>query len=335
MRRTSRKSDDGKNSTVFLLKTKAPDKDGYEDWFSRNGVVPGSSCATYFVPVLGHSSIPNALQKLRDMFEDPDTYFRQASEVGQWVAIAFTSQRAVEAYRGVVTGRRLCGTHVELDAEYLQPDMNYFVVGEATKAVLAATRAVDARRICGSECGTSAELALQVQASHNAMYGNQPKGQKPGILFITGAKHRDDLKRILDTESQGEDHIKLEELVIYETKEVASFAPDLSLALRNARSSDAFMNWFVVFSPNGCESLLRELGLLDETTGRARTGFKIGTRSAFLATIGPTTRDFLVNKFDCEPDVVATKPTPEGVGESIKAFTVEYLGLRREPKLEG
>jgi len=85
--------------------------------------------------------------------------------------------------------------------------------------------------------------------------------------------------------------------------------------------------------------MLRALGLLDPVTGRAWVRRREGgdehgeqeekdsgerTRCrTYIATIGPTTRDFLREKFGFEPDVCAAKPSPEGVEEGIREFMRE------------
>ncbi|CAG8882230.1 unnamed protein product [Penicillium salamii] len=71
--------------------------------------------------------------------------------------------------------------------------------------------------------------------------------------------------------------------------------------------------WVVVFSPTGCEAMLRVLGLGPFASGVRR-------EKVFVATIGPTTRDHLRNEFGFEADVCAQRPTPEGVLEGIERF---------------
>ena len=111
--------------------------------------------------------------------------------------------------------------------------------------------------------------------------------------------------------------------------------------------------WVVVFSPTGCQEMLRVLGLLntnvntkmkmehdnkndhcatetnltnnddssitiEQANDRNRKKRRRKRKSrTFIATIGPTTRDFLVREFGFEPDVCAERPSPEGVGEGI------------------
>ena len=62
------------------------------------------------------------------------------------------------------------------------------------------------------------------------------------------------------------------------------------------------------------------LGRLDSETGKVNAVEQPVSRSTYVATIGPTTRDFLRNCFGYEPDVCAEKPSPEGVEMGIRAF---------------
>lgn len=64
--------------------------------------------------------------------------------------------------------------------------------------------------------------------------------------------------------------------------------------------------------------MLAGLGLLDRTTTGEKDG--IHARNTFVATIGPTTRDYLVRKFGFQPDVCAAEPSPEGVRTGIIQF---------------
>ena len=75
----------------------------------------------------------------------------------------------------------------------------------------------------------------------------------------------------------------------------------------------------MVFSPSGCDSMLSAMGLLDESTGRAKP--KQSGQRTLIATIGPTTRDHLIQEFGYEPEVCAEQPTPEGVWEGIYHFS--------------
>ena len=110
---------------------------------------------------------------------------------------------------------------------------------------------------------------------------------------------------------------------------MASFAEEFATTLR--ATSSAATRWVVVFSPTGCEAMLRVLGWFDD--GTERTQQEIVRRSlrmaeetgknVFVASIGPTTREYLEREFGFRVDVCAETPSPEGVGEGIQKFTME------------
>lgn len=87
----------------------------------------------------------------------------------------------------------------------------------------------------------------------------------------------------------------------------------------------------MVFSPTGCEAMLRALGRLreqiptkeveEERSEKERKAKE--NRKVFIATIGPTTRDYLREKFGVEADVCAETPSPEGVEVVIRKFMRE------------
>lgn len=135
---------------------------------------------------------------------------------------------------------------------------------------------------------------------------------KPPLLFLVGDKRRDIIPKVLKAAGW-----QLDETVIYGTGEMKSFKDDFTKRLED--TADSPRRWAVVFSPSGCDSMLSALGLLDETSGKAKP--KQSDRSTYIATIGPTTRDHLINKFRYEPEVCAEQPSPEGVWNAIAEFT--------------
>lgn len=82
--------------------------------------------------------------------------------------------------------------------------------------------------------------------------------------------------------------------------------------------------WVVVFSPTGCDAMVRVL----EQQGQEQTQKQGGKRleGVFVATIGPTTRDHLSRKLGFEVDVCAERPSQEGVGEGIERFMERWRG---------
>jgi uroporphyrinogen-III synthase len=143
----------------------------------------------------------------------------------------------------------------------------------------------------------------------------------------------------MDPTLAGAKQIHVDELVVYETGVMESFAQDFALQVEsNAQHSEVVV---VVFSPSGCDAFLRCLGYIDDgkqLTERGRTrgdGKKNvpsqaeeGTRY-IIATIGPTTRDYLEREFGFKADICAEKPSPEGVGEGVKKFLAERSHARK------
>ena len=108
-------------------------------------------------------------------------------------------------------------------------------------------------------------------------------------------------------------------MVVYSTSALPSFEASFAAALRGTEHAGA-VRWVVVFSATGGEAMLRALGWLDE----GRSGWKgDAARKTFVASIGPTTRDWLREEFGFEVDVCARKPSAEGVKEGVEAFMRE------------
>jgi uroporphyrinogen-III synthase len=147
----------------------------------------------------------------------------------------------------------------------------------------------------------------------------QERDVKPPLLFLVGEQRRDIIPKTLMDPSLADDRrIQVDELVVYGTGVMESFEEDFTNILLETK--DKTMRWVVVFSPTGCEAMLRSLNLLDPRTGKAKTYGELPRRNTYIATIGPTTRDFLQTKFGFEPDVCAKKPSPEGVEEGIRQY---------------
>lgn len=134
--------------------------------------------------------------------------------------------------------------------------------------------------------------------------------------------------------------IRVDELVVYETGVMESFARDFAAQISRIESEAlSALAVVVVFSPSGCEAMLRCLGYIDDENKLTEKGKNRGMeprkverqpdgRTRYIvATIGPTTRDYLRKKLGYEADVCAEKPSPEGVGEGLKNFLNEMRVL--------
>lgn len=195
-------------------------------------------------------------------------------------------------------------------------DVPVYSVGPATTRALKAVPQDPPLQVFGEHTGNGDNLAQFILEHYGSWYSDRT-GEKPTLLFLVGEQRRDVIpKTLMDPKLPQERRIQVEETVVYGTGVMESFSEDFNRSLRRTQSRR--MVWIVVFSPTGCDAMLKGLGMLDESTGKARS--KDPSRTRFIATIGPTTRDYLRRTFDFEPDVCSEKPSPEGVLEGIKQF---------------
>ncbi|KAF2631822.1 tetrapyrrole biosynthesis, uroporphyrinogen III synthase [Macroventuria anomochaeta] len=294
---------------ILLLKTKSAPTDTYEELFST---CDNNRYAPVFVPVLEHRFKRDALDTVRQHIINRGLVPTSQKGLATYGALIFTSQRAVEAFNEVVEDIRKEGSHA-VD-ELLPGTLPLYVVGPATARGL---QALNLRcPILGEETGNGEALAGFILEHYNSLYSGV---LNPPILFMVGDKRRDIIPKTLQSEQLPSDRsARVDELVIYETGEMHSFKTDFTTIWRNNADSGLKHQWIVVFSPTGCQAMLESLGLLECDTGKAK---KIdGPRNILIITIGPTTRDYLINEFGFTPDVVAEKPSPEGIAEGIRAF---------------
>lgn len=161
---------------------------------------------------------------------------------------------------------------------------------------------------------------------YGGWYADRPS--KPPLLFLVGEQRRDIIPKVLmDSALPKNKYVPVDELIIYETGVMESFEQDFGELLHHTEDKD--VRWIIVFSPTGCEAMLRALKMIDIETGKVKTGERgggcgnrkgKGRRRTYIATIGPTTRDYLRKSFGFEPDACAGEPSPEGVGEAIDIF---------------
>ncbi|KAK4548765.1 hypothetical protein LTR36_008538 [Oleoguttula mirabilis] len=313
---------------VYLLKTKSSPSDTYEEYFDTLDHGNG----TYnpiFVPVLEHRFRDDALRTLRRSAER--FAFAGGSEANEaklrkathnpgkkYAGIIFTSQRAVDAFGSVVA--KVDPTKFEA---LFDKDMPLYVVGPAT------ARGVKALGlpcpVIGEETGngeTLAQFILEHRESLSRDITHLDSRALP-LLFLVGEQRRDIIPRSLQSEDlPPAQRVPVTEVIVYETGEMAMFEEDFADLLTHAKSTGVREQWVVVFSPQGCEAMLSALGWLDERTGNyspARREAVSSTVATRVATIGPTTRDYLMQEYAYDPDVCAEKPSPEGLGAGILA----------------
>ncbi|OBT49100.1 hypothetical protein VE00_00130 [Pseudogymnoascus sp. WSF 3629] len=312
-------SPDAGSIPIFLLKTKSTPHDGYEEFFSATKLA-GHDLALTFVPVLEHTLLEPGLDTVRQLLRS--RRINDTGDEGTYGGMIFTSQRAVEAFASLVAE----GPPSPTD-DTTWPSLSttpIYTVGPATTRALRSIPSTPPLQIHGSETGNGEALAGYM-LTHYLPSAPKPR---PPLLFLVGDNRRDIIPKTLMSDSlPATERIQVDELEVYGTTTQSSFPTAFASALSS--SSSAKTRWVVVFSPTGCEAALRELGLLDEDTGRVKTGergggcgIRRGRRQTYVATIGPTTRDYLRREFGFEADVCAEVPSPEGVGGAIGRFMV-------------
>lgn len=311
---------------ILLLKTKSTPGDAYEDIFSQPH--HGLSLTPSFVPVLEHTFDREGMTKVDSILKSRQIGNHSGAPYGGMI---FTSQRAVEAFTKLAQDGQgeiylslnllffLPSHHKNAETQkagwpYLQ-GVPVYSVGPATTRALTAISQDPPLWVSGEHTGNGGSLAHFILDHYGTWYDDRTV--KPPLLFLVGEQRRDIIPNILmDKQLPENRRIQVDEVVVYRTEVMDSFPQDFKLCLDAIRESR--MTWIVVFSPTGCDAMLKGLGMLDETTGKAKP--KDPTRTRFIATIGPTTRNHLQKTFQFEPDVCAAKPTPEGVLDGIKQF---------------
>ena len=302
---------------ILFLKTKSIPIDGYQEYFST---LHGESYVPEFVPVLEHRLKDDSLSDLSDLiksraFGDDNLARGDESSASRYGGIIFTSQRAVEAFVNVV--EELKNTAQSLDL-LLPASLPLYVVGPATARGLKALGL--GCSIVGEDSGNGEALAKLILEHYNknVMHKTRPDEANLPLLFLVGEQRRDIIPKTLQSSSLKEpERIEVHELVVYESGEMSTFKSDFLAKWQKWQHSQ--WSWVVVFSPTGCRAMLECLGVLDEASGKVNEDMRVNERPA-IATIGPTTRDFLVQKFGFQPEVCASKPNPEALAEGISAF---------------
>ncbi|GAB7348357.1 hypothetical protein MBLNU459_g6799t1 [Dothideomycetes sp. NU459] len=306
---------------VLLLKTKSVPADKYEETF--NGA-DGHYRAS-FVPVLDHRfKQDSVLWFERTVLNHGFSHATKvdgagAHDTSYFGGIIFTSQRAVEAFASIVEPLDSATKNILLPTA-----LPLYVVGPATARGL---RALNLQcQIVGEETGNGEALSAFMLDHYNKLPTAQTTlhGQKLPLLFPVGEQRRDIIPRTLQsTTLDAASRIGVEEVIVYETGEMESFPHDFSSAIEENTRAGSKKQWVVVFSPQGCKAMLRCLKWLDEATGRFDPALvKPQAIATYIATIGPTTRDFLIKELDFEPSISAGRPSPEGIFSAINSYKV-------------
>ncbi|KAL8675371.1 MAG: hypothetical protein Q9168_000202 [Polycauliona sp. 1 TL-2023] len=310
-------------SVILLKNPSAGHTDPYTSHFvSRSTSSPSSCFEPVYVPVLEHTYDAGPILQMLSQFCLCTHGERQTTENFPYGGFIFTSQRAVEAFTLAFDS-----FGPELDPNLTKERLDQlrrlaiplYAVGPATSRSLEDVR--QSHLPCcwvadGEQTGTGELLAKKILEEYNDFYNMKTTTErKKPLLFLAGKKHRDIVPDTLMS-APGDQRIQVETFILYTTSESTSFASNITNTL-NATST-ARIRWIVIFSPTGGESLLRALEWLEDSKivnndRRAKTG-------TFIATIGPTTRDYMNKLFECSVDVCAETPSPDGVRKGIEEF---------------
>ncbi|KLJ07797.1 uroporphyrinogen-III synthase [Blastomyces silverae] len=350
---------------IFLLKTKSTPHDGYEEYFSASGYYDPT-----FVPVLEHRFREASLRRVRDLFvsgkigeQYGGLIFTSQRAVEGFARIIMdevgetASTKASESlllysvgpatYRSLNTLRESHLPHSQLmGRDAGTGEILAHIILDHYNANHSARRRRSQRGAADDDDDDDDDCQKPTAKTTNHT--------KLPLLFLIGEQHRDIIPKTLMADTlPPETRIEVEELIVYETGVMESFEDMFAAALGDARArrrlegggsggsgvdddggnsnSGERAMWVVVFSPTGCEAMLRTLGVLpggegeeeeEEEEKKARR-IERALRDCYIATIGPTTRDHLRERYGVEPDVCAEIPSPEGVGKGIEKFLLE------------
>lgn len=285
------------------MKTKSTPADSYRDLFTNH-----PSFDPYFVPVLQHRFVPPGLEKLQSLIQSRSISNDDNARFG---GLIFTSQRAVEAFTKLHQDHQQTSTWAHLK------DVPVYSVGPATtRGLRAVEMSSEGLQVFGEETGNGEALAHYILDHYHGWYPN--RDPKPGLFFPVGEQRRDIIpKTLMDGTLPPNRRIDVHEEIVYGTGVMESFPEDFASVLEETKHAEE--RWVVVFSPTGCDHMLRGLGLLDDRPEGIETDAKRDGKT-FVVTIGPTTQAYLRDTLNFEPDVCAEKPSPEGILQGILRF---------------
>jgi uroporphyrinogen-III synthase len=184
--------------------------------------------------------------------------------------------------------------------------MTVYTVGPAT--ALALTK-LHFSTILGADTGNGGTLANLIVHSYRRDHSMttysvdvpDPSQLSLPLLFLVGDQRRDIIPKRL-----AEENIPLEELVVYETSVASTFDEELDRVVDD--TTDGEIEWIIFFSPSGAEVALKKL---------ERMAHRIK-----VATIGPTTEEYLRTKWNVSPDMVSAKPEPISMVKGIMEHSI-------------
>ncbi|KAJ6258916.1 Uroporphyrinogen-III synthase [Drechslerella dactyloides] len=289
-----------RKTPVLLLKTKSSPTDPYDVLFTSTGTFE-----PIFIPVLQHRHVNTDV--VRAFILDHAIGAADDTSQGRFSGLVITSQRTVEALGALL--EELKETDSETVTNFLAATRIY-VVGPATGKALVNLGFTESH-VVGAESGNGAVLADYIIDDYVA------RNETRDLLFLVGETHNTIIPmRVPEKvrELMGAS-MSVEEVVVYTTGVAEGFAGEFRACLNKLEGEEKGdvdeVRWIIVFSPTGTDAALNVL----EGRGEERNRYKI-------CTIGPTTRDFLWQKFRRRPEAVAKTPSPEGLLEAVKEWSL-------------
>ena len=332
---------------LLLLKTRSQPHDPYAAHFAAPAYAPT------FLPVLTHTPSAAAGAALRALL-------RADPPLGAYGGLVVTSQRAVEVLAAAVheaaEERRSGGASLGDAQGWAASEKVVYVVGPATgdAAAHALQDAFPRWRVEGRDAGAGDALARHIAAHYatppppsnpapaalpaaiaRGRLDDESAARRAPLLFLAGEKRRATVPAALMAAGSvpaAARRVRVDELACYGTADRADFPAAFAGAVRALRArprqrSREAPAWVVVFSPAHGGSVLRVLGW--DGPGAATEASR-GEKGIRVASIGPTTRDFLKEQWGFEVDVCAPRPSPEGVRQGIE----DWLERRKEQESE-
>lgn len=236
----------------------------------------GYGHAAEFIPLLEHSPVDIA---------ETVKYLESHEFLYQTTRFIITSQRAVEVFHECLL--IISKTNPE-HASLIRNKAGY-TVGPATAQVLGENGFVDVRG--GSRAGNGLKLSDLIIEDLCDEGVDLDSKNKECIVFFTGVIRKD----IIPVKLR-QNGVAIKEVVIYKTE------PKVGIINHFMLCCNEHVDWIVFFSPQGTEEIVDHIVKTSPQT--------------FIATIGPTTEEYLLSK-GIRPHVVAAKPTSASLYEGI------------------
>ncbi|CAG8796624.1 26964_t:CDS:2, partial [Dentiscutata erythropus] len=278
--------------TVLLLKDKASLEQDKTDQSTTYDISDSKQIPDEYETKLASLSYTSIfLPVLSPVFvniEELSKILKNGPEKKYW-GIVVTSQKAVKGLKLAWNDAFNDVTEVDsLSKEKASwKNLPFFVVGKATSKV-ADDLKFNTLGLNSGNAESLAEYIIQFHSQHNTQ--NFHQNELP-LLFLTGDKRLDKLPTRLSQAG-----IKLEELLVYETKPDENF----SIELENIVKKDKQIDWIVFFSPSGVDVALKNLMKLDLW------------KTVKIASIGKTTGSYL-EKCGIKAHVISPKPESESL----------------------